>query len=171
MRSKRKPGRQREYSDQAIITMVTISMVFHLPMRQTEGFLNSLFSLLNLNITAPDHTTISRRKKKLGKVDMCCPMNCKPIHLLIDSSGLKVHVGQVRKWCWHLPGDCFTKDFYGKFPNLYSDDQILQVCFALCFGLGVTKDAGGKVGFVGRHTSWTHGADKAAASREDMEMW
>ena len=36
-----KPGGQRTYSDVAIEAALTIRMVFHLPLRQTEGFQNS----------------------------------------------------------------------------------------------------------------------------------
>ncbi len=64
----RKPGRQRKYSNHAIETAVTVSMVFGLASRQTEGFLRSLLGLLNLDNDVPDHTTISRRKAKLAKV-------------------------------------------------------------------------------------------------------
>ena len=67
MRSK--PGRQRKYSNHAIETAVTLGMVFHLASRQSEAMLRSLFALLNLANEVPDHTTISRRKAKLGKVE------------------------------------------------------------------------------------------------------
>ena len=43
-------------------------MVFHLSSRQSEGLLRSLFALMKLDNDVPDHTTISRRKAKLGKV-------------------------------------------------------------------------------------------------------
>ena len=39
MLKSRKPGRQRKYSNYAIETAITISMVFGLASRQTEGFL------------------------------------------------------------------------------------------------------------------------------------
>jgi hypothetical protein len=96
-RARRKPGRQKRYSNLAIETALRIGRVFHLPSRQAEGFLRSLFSLLNLNADVPDHTTVSRRGKKLGKVDIRNQQSNRPIHLIIDSSGLKVHVGQMRK--------------------------------------------------------------------------
>jgi hypothetical protein len=64
---RRKPGRQRKYSNHAIETAVTLGMVFHLTSRRSEGILRSLFALLNLDNEVPDHTTISRRKAKLGK--------------------------------------------------------------------------------------------------------
>ncbi len=44
----------------------------------------------------PDHTTISRRKAKLGKIAINRNPVVTPVHILIDSSGLCVHVGQLR---------------------------------------------------------------------------
>ena len=44
----------------------------------------------------PDHRTISRRKARLGKVASYERRTVKPVHLRIDSSGLSVHVGQLR---------------------------------------------------------------------------
>ena len=64
--------------------------------RQTEGFLRSLLTLLNLDNDVPDHSTISRRTARLGKVASYERRTVKPVHLLIDSSGLSVHVGQLR---------------------------------------------------------------------------
>ena len=94
---RKKPGRRRKYSNHAIETTVTLGMVLHLASRQTEGFLRSLLALLNLDNDVPDHTTISRRKSKLGKVPLERRETRRPVHILIDSSGLKVHVGQMRK--------------------------------------------------------------------------
>ena len=45
----------------------------------------------------PDHTTISRRKAKLGKVPFYQDKQKTPLHILIDSSGLAVHAGQLRR--------------------------------------------------------------------------
>ena len=95
--AKRRPGRQPKYSRQAIETSVTIGLVYHLPLRQSEGFLNSLFSLLKLKADVPDHTTVSRRKRSLGKLGLSAPKSTQPVHILIDSSGLKIHVGNLRK--------------------------------------------------------------------------
>ena len=94
--TRRKPGRQRKYSHHAIETTVTLGLVFGLASRQTEGFLRSLLTLLNLDNDVPDHSTISRRKARLGKVASSERRTVKPVHLRIDSSGLSVHVGQLR---------------------------------------------------------------------------
>ena len=79
-----------------IETTVTLGLVFGLASRQTEGFLRSLLTLLNLDNDVPDHSTISRRKARLGKVASYERRTVKPVHLRIDSSGLSVHVGQLR---------------------------------------------------------------------------
>ena len=56
-----KRGGQRKFSDQAIETALALRLVFHLPLRQAEGFLRSVLSLMALELDAPDHTTLSRR--------------------------------------------------------------------------------------------------------------
>ena len=63
-----KPGGQRTYTDIAIEAALTIRMVFHLPLRQTEGFLRSLADLLHVDLPIPDHTTLSRRLTKLSDI-------------------------------------------------------------------------------------------------------
>ena len=56
-------GGQRLYSNLAVRTALTLRVVFSLPLRQTEGFLDSLLRLMGLNLKAPDHTTLSRRNR------------------------------------------------------------------------------------------------------------
>jgi hypothetical protein len=92
-----RPGGQRIYANIAIEAALTIRMVFHLPLRQTEGFLRSLAEKLELNLPIPDHTTFSRRVKALGAIPFRAVVNNRPIHLLIDSTGLRIHVGNLRK--------------------------------------------------------------------------
>ena len=92
-----KPGGQRTYADIAIEAALTIRMIFHLPLRQTEGFLGSLVRLLEIDLPIPDHTTLSRRLGKLSEISFRSPGNDQPIHLLIDSTGLRIHVGTLRK--------------------------------------------------------------------------
>jgi hypothetical protein len=92
-----KPGGQRTYANIAIEAALTIRMVFHLPLRQTEGFLRSLVQMLEVEIPIPDHTTLSRRLKELGELSFRVVERNRPIHVLIDSTGLRVHVGHLRK--------------------------------------------------------------------------
>jgi len=56
-----RPGGQRRYSNLAIVTALTLRTVFHLGLRQTEGFVASLIRLMGLDLRTPDHTTLSRR--------------------------------------------------------------------------------------------------------------
>ena len=83
------PGGQRRYSDLAIVTALTLRTVFHLALRQAEGFVGSLIRLMGLDLDTPDHTTLSRRS---GAVDVprIARSHQGPIHLVIDR-GLKVH--------------------------------------------------------------------------------
>ena len=51
-------GAQMKFSDHAIETALTLRLVFNLPLRQAEGFLRSILSLMSIDLEAPDHTTI-----------------------------------------------------------------------------------------------------------------
>ncbi len=82
-------GGQRQYSNLAILTALTLRVVFRLPLRQTEGFLDSLLSLMGLGLKAPDHTTLSRRNEDV-EVPPLIRAHDGPIHLVVDSTGLKI---------------------------------------------------------------------------------
>ena len=56
-----KRGGQLVYSDVAIETSLALRLVFHQPLRQTEGAMRSIIDLLGLDLPIPDHTTFSRR--------------------------------------------------------------------------------------------------------------
>src|SRR5687768_12761270 len=55
-----RPGGQARYSDVAIEAAVMIRLVFHQPLRQSEGLLDSLLTLMGLDPPVPDHITINR---------------------------------------------------------------------------------------------------------------
>ena len=82
-------GAPQKYTDLAIETALTRRLVFRLPLRQAEGFLRSLLDLMDVGLEAPDHTTLSRRGKDL-RVDLDLVTSKKPIHLIIDSTGLSM---------------------------------------------------------------------------------
>ena len=48
------------YSNLAIETILTLRLLFHLPLRQAEGFSASLFQLMKISLPIPDHTTLSQ---------------------------------------------------------------------------------------------------------------
>ena len=59
------PGGQPRYSDAAVQANLMLRAAFKLPLRQTEGLLASVLTLMKLTISAPDHTAVSRRAVKL----------------------------------------------------------------------------------------------------------
>ena len=81
-RGKRLRGAQRRYSDLAIETALTLRILFHLPLRQTEGFVASILRLMDLDLRSPDHSTLSRRAKQLD-VQLAAVGRGKSIHLLV----------------------------------------------------------------------------------------
>jgi IS5 family transposase len=102
------PGASPTYTDLAIETMATVQAIFSLPGRQTQGFLQSLFELMKLNLPVPDHSTLSRRRRNL---EITLPVRnlSKSVHLVIDSTGVKVYgegewkvrqhgIGKRRTW-------------------------------------------------------------------------
>jgi hypothetical protein len=87
MRGKR--GAQPVYSDIAIETALTFRLLFRLPLRQTEGFLHALLTLMGLDLPCPDHTTLSRRNATMEIRQQVERASEGPIALIVDSSGLK----------------------------------------------------------------------------------
>src|SRR3954466_12049854 len=83
------PGGQPHYSDLTITTALTLRAVFHLALRQTEGLISSVLQLLGLDLPVPDFSTLSRRARNL-ELPAQPRATGGPIHLLVDSSGLKL---------------------------------------------------------------------------------
>jgi hypothetical protein len=114
-------GSQIEYSDLAIQTSLMLRSLYKLPLRQTEGFINSLFKLMHVQLISPDHTTMSRRAVDL-KIAKESIKKDKPINILIDSTGLKTYGdgewhekkhGLIRKKQWrklHIAVDEDTQE-------------------------------------------------------------
>src|SRR5919107_5198960 len=85
-------GRSPQYADLAIETGHLLRLAFGRPWRQTEGLLRSLATLLGVGIGVPDHTTFSRRSPGLALAgSLARAQRTGPVHVVIDSTGLKVH--------------------------------------------------------------------------------
>ena len=84
-------GGQACYSDLAIETGLMLRLAFHLPLRQTEGLMTSVFDLMGVSLRVPDHSTLSRRAMTMKSISKGCQLPDGPVHLLIDSTGLKVY--------------------------------------------------------------------------------
>ena len=83
-------GRGFHYSDTAIETALMLKGVFKLPLRALEGFINSLFKLMQVPLTSPDYSSISRRANTV-EVKYRLPSQGAVAHLVIDATGLKVY--------------------------------------------------------------------------------
>jgi IS5 family transposase len=82
-------GAQFRYSDTAIECVLTPRSVYRLPLRATEGFARSILGLMGLDLEVPDYSTLCRRARSL---QITLPKEAEgPLHLVIDSTGLKVY--------------------------------------------------------------------------------
>ena len=82
-------GSQFDYTDQAILVMLTVKEVFHLTNRGVEGFVRSLFRMMKIDLPVPDHSTLSKRGKEL-KVKLPKETN-QSLNIVMDSTGLKIY--------------------------------------------------------------------------------
>jgi len=73
-------------------------LVFKQALRQSEGLLKSIIELLKLDLAVPDHTTLSRRARRivLSKISKSSKEG---LVVMVDSTGLKV-VGE-KEWMNH----------------------------------------------------------------------
>lgn len=85
-----KRGRPRVFSDLAITTALMVKRIFSMPLRASQGFIDSVFRLAQVSLSCPHYSCISRRAKD---VDVSFKTKTKgPIqHLAIDATGLKVY--------------------------------------------------------------------------------
>lgn len=85
-----KPGASVLYSDLAIGTMASVKAIYRLAGRQCQGFLESVFELMGIDLPVPDHSTLSRR---VGKLSIDLPVMPKQgaRHIVVDSTGVKVY--------------------------------------------------------------------------------
>lgn len=87
-----KPGAQPLYSDFAIQAVLQIGKVFHQRLRQAEGLLENVFKLMNIKLSVPDYSTVSRRSSKLNvRLTKKAKKKDEKLIVVIDSTGLKVY--------------------------------------------------------------------------------
>lgn len=88
-KGKQKPGGIKKFSDIAIQACLLIREVYQLSVRQCEGFVRSLGSFFGIK-EVPSYTTLCRRMSEI-KFDLISQLPTKKnLHVLIDSTGLKV---------------------------------------------------------------------------------
>ncbi|WP_047060839.1 IS5 family transposase [Edwardsiella tarda] len=82
-------GRPQRYSDLAITIVLVIKHVFRLTLRAAQGFIDSIFTLMDVPLRCPDYTSVSKRTKSVN-ISFKSPTRGEIAHLVIDSTGLKV---------------------------------------------------------------------------------
>lgn len=117
-----KRGRQPDYSDAAIQTCLTMKVLFGMALRQTTGFVESLLRLIGLDWAVPDFSTLSRRQKTL-EVNIPYRGSDGPLHLLVDSTGIKVE-GEGE---WNARKHGGTKRRVWRKIHIGIDEQTLEI--------------------------------------------
>jgi len=115
-------GRQQTYSNAAIQTCLSMKVLFGMALRQTTGFVESLLCLVGLNGAVPDFSTLSRRQKTLA-VNIPYRGSNGPLHLLIDSTGIKVE-GEGE---WHARKHGGPKRRVWRKIHLGIDERTLEI--------------------------------------------
>jgi hypothetical protein len=82
-------GRPQRYCDDLVVALLTLKEVFHQKYRQTIGLVASILKLAGIERTLPDYSTLSRRAKTVS-VPLKASERTQPVHLLIDSTGVKL---------------------------------------------------------------------------------
>ena len=131
-------GAPRTYTDTMILCMATVEEVYHLPLRATEGLMLSIIRLLGVELSVPDYTTLCRRRRSL-EVVLPRLKKSEPLHMVVDSTGIKVYGegewkvrqhGYTRRRTWrklHIGVDEATLEFVAVVvsTNSFKDSQLL----------------------------------------------
>lgn len=83
-------GRRFVYSDSCIEVALTLRSLFHFPLRSTQGFLEGLMKMLELDLKVPHYTRLSRRAATL-QIQLSRMKKTGLLDLVIDSTGLKIY--------------------------------------------------------------------------------
>jgi IS5 family transposase len=133
-----KRGKPADYTDTAILCMATLEEVYGLALRATEGLTRSIIKLLGVELSVPCYTTLCRRRRSL-EVALPRRKKSEPLHMVVDSTGIKVYGegewkvrqhGWSRRRTWrklHLGVDEASGEFVAAVvsTNSFKDSQIL----------------------------------------------
>ncbi len=123
-------GIPKWYSDFAIRTCHEIRLVYRLPLRQTQGFIDSLFRQMGIDLACPDYTVLSKRLSELDiKVPKYRIKKDKPddaVHAIaIDSTGLK----RFGRGEWHQEKYTLSsKASWRKLHIAVNQDHYIEAC-------------------------------------------
>ncbi len=82
-------GRPRLYSDALSQALLGVKTLFRLPLRAPQGFAQSLRDLAFATLPVPNYTTLFRRAQTRD-VRLPIVRDGDPIHLVVDSTGVKI---------------------------------------------------------------------------------
>jgi hypothetical protein len=95
-----KVGEPYRYPESYIRLLAFVRLLFHMPYRETEGFIHFLSKHIE-GLKVPDYSTIDRRTNRLDvRLDESLVKSNSPVTIAVDSSGIKVHNGG--DWIRHV---------------------------------------------------------------------
>ncbi|MES2362634.1 MAG: IS5 family transposase [Pseudomonadota bacterium] len=120
-------GRPHAYCDGLIQMLLVLKSVYRLPLRALQGFAQSLRQLAVQSLPVPNYSTLSRRAKAL-QVTLPVLRNAgEAVHLLVDSTGLKLF-GEGE---WKVRKHGYAKRRSWRKVHLGMDAKTGQVCAVL----------------------------------------
>lgn len=141
----RRPGGLMRYSDQCIQAALALKAVFRLAFRQLQGLIQSVLAVMKMDLQVPSYSQLCRRQAKLVAFSAPVPVeHSPPLHIVIDSTGLKVYGegewkvkkhGADKRRTWrklHLATDEATNDIYAVelTTNAVSDGEMVKPLLA-----------------------------------------
>ena len=88
-----KVGEPYHYPEAFMRLLGFIRVLFHLPYRQSEGFIRAMAKYVD-GLQVPDYSTIDRRVNKLNlSLEDTLIKSNNPVSIAVDASGIKVHNG------------------------------------------------------------------------------
>ncbi|MBL8168880.1 MAG: IS5 family transposase, partial [Acidobacteria bacterium] len=179
------PGASPTYTDLAIEALATVQAIYGLPGRQTQGFLQSVFELMKLDLPVPDHSTLSRRKRQLT-ISLPIKDWSKSRHLVVDSTGVKVY-GEGE---WKVRQHGISKRRTWRKLHFCTDQATLEIISVVASTNDVSdaealpdllEDAPGKIEQVSADGAYDqrkcydtlnqHGAKAAIPPRKGAKIW
>ncbi len=178
-------GKPSTYTDAVILCMASLQEIYHLPLRATEGLLASVVKMLGVELPVPDHTTLCRRRKVL-EVSLPRRRTDEPLHVVVDSTGVKVYgegewkvrqhgYTKRRTWCkLHLGADEATGEIVAAVvsTNNFTDGQVLPDLLAQV--ADDLKQVSGDGGYDKRNcydAIGERGARAAIPPRKNAKIW
>lgn len=166
-------GASNTYSQAAIDALSLIRFRFKLTLRETQGFGSSLTELMKLSVKVPDYTTLCRRLEQASPAIAAKVRSGKPVHVVVDSTGLKVfgegewkvrQHGYSKRRTWmklHLAVDESNNQILSVVltDNSYKDNEVFE---ELMYGIEADVGQATGDGAYDAENCWTWAEDNKA---------